>query len=218
MSVVPTTHPVFNGAWFARRDLLDVDIASDRLTVRPIGRLPVLYIEPSVRDGWRARAKRAFDVVVAAAALVVTTPVIAASMILVKCSSSGPVLFRQHRVGLDGRLFEILKLRTMVVDAEDRLADLEHLNEADGVLFKLRDDPRITRVGRWLRTLSIDELPQLVNVIRGQMSLVGPPCPMSRSASPGFIAGFRGITGMWQVSGRSQSGGHDTESRSLLRR
>ena len=80
---------------------------------------------------------------------------------------------RQHRVGLDGRLFEILKLRTMVVDAEDRLADLEHLNEADGVLFKLRDDPRITRAG-WLRTLSIDELPQLVNVIRGEMSLVGP--------------------------------------------
>ena len=193
------------------------DIASDRLTVRPIGRLPVLYIEPSVRDGWRARAKRAFDVVVAAAALVVATPVIVASMILVKCSSSGPVLFRQHRVGLDGRLFEILKLRTMVVDAEDRLADLEHLNEADGVLFKLRDDPRITRVDRWLRTLSIDELPQLVNVIRGEMSLVGPRPALPHESerwSPELYRRVRvrpGITGMWQVSGRSQSGGHDTE-------
>jgi exopolysaccharide biosynthesis polyprenyl glycosylphosphotransferase len=193
------------------------DIAASRLAVRPIGRLPVLHIEPILRNGWRARAKRAFDLAGAAVVLTVVSPVIAVAMIAIKLTTAGPVLFRQNRVGLEGQPFEILKLRTMVVDAENRLADLEHLNEADGILFKLKDDPRITRVGRWLRKTSIDELPQLINVIRGEMSLVGPrPALPHESArwSPELHHRVRvrpGITGMWQVSRRGESGGHDTE-------
>lgn len=204
------------------RDLLDAglhvemtsglrDVTPERMTVRPLGRHPVVYLEPTRRLGWRAAAKRTFDVVVASAGLLVLLPVLAVSALAVKLTSRGPVLFRQDRVGRDGRLFAVLKLRTMVVDAEARLGEVIDLNESDGPLFKLREDPRITRVGRWLRRTSIDELPQLWNVVRGDMSLVGP-----RPALPREVAGWGdelfdrlrvrpGITGMWQVSGRSDT-------------
>jgi exopolysaccharide biosynthesis polyprenyl glycosylphosphotransferase len=187
------------------------DIAAQRLVVHPVGRFPLVYLEPVQRHGWRAVAKRAFDIVGGAIVLVVTAPILAAAAIAIKLDTPGPVLFRQTRVGQGNKNVRILKLRTMVVDAEDRLIDLIDLNEADGPLFKLRDDPRVTRVGGFLRRTSIDELPQLWNVLKGQMSLVGP-----RPALPNEIAGWDeqlrqrlrvkpGVTGMWQVNGRSEA-------------
>ena len=187
------------------------DIASDRLTVRPLGRFPVVYIEPRARGGWRALAKRAFDLVAAGAALVVLAPVLAAIAVAVRTSSRGPVLFRQERVGKRGRTFEVLKFRTMVPNAEELLADLADRNEGAGPLFKMTTDPRVTKIGRFLRSTSLDELPQLWNVVRNEMSLVGP-----RPALPGEMADWDdelyarlrvkpGITGMWQVSGRSST-------------
>jgi exopolysaccharide biosynthesis polyprenyl glycosylphosphotransferase len=187
------------------------DVDADRLTVRPLGRFPVAYLEPRRTVGWRSVAKRTFDLVLAGVALVVVTPVWLAAAVAVKLDSTGPVIFRQERVGKDGELFPVWKFRTMVVDAEARLAELRDRNEADGPLFKLRDDPRVTRVGRVLRKTSLDELPQLVNVLRGEMSLVGPrPArPQELEAwDPRLLGRLRvrpGITGMWQVHGRSDS-------------
>ncbi len=188
------------------------DVTPERMTVRPLGRHPIVYLEPARRYGWRAVAKRIFDVVLSTIALLVAAPILLASAIAIKATSRGPVLFRQVRVGRDGEPFFVLKLRTMVPDAEDRLAELIEHNESDGPLFKMRDDPRITSAGRILRKLSIDELPQLWNVVRGDMSLIGP-----RPALPREVADWNdelherlrvrpGITGMWQVSGRSDSG------------
>jgi exopolysaccharide biosynthesis polyprenyl glycosylphosphotransferase len=187
------------------------DVASNRLTVRPLGRFPMIYVEPTQRTGWRARAKRSFDLTVAMVLLVVTFPLLVAAAVAIKLTSPGPVLFRQERVGRDGRRFEVLKLRTMVVDAEARLDEIRHMNEADGPLFKIDRDPRVTRVGAFLRTSSLDELPQLINVVRNEMSLVGP-----RPALPSEVEEWTGelfgrlrvrpgITGMWQVSGRSDA-------------
>jgi lipopolysaccharide/colanic/teichoic acid biosynthesis glycosyltransferase len=130
--------------------------------------------------------------------------------LLIKLDSPGPVIFKQQRVGKDGRLFDVLKFRSMIEGAEQMQADLEALNEVDGPLFKVRQDPRVTRVGKWLRRTSIDELPQLVNVLRGEMSIVGP-----RPGTPEEVAQYEpwqmqrisvppGITGLWQVSGRSE--------------
>ncbi|MCU1497099.1 MAG: putative UDP-galactose phosphate transferase (WeeH) (Modular protein) [Acidimicrobiales bacterium] len=208
------------------RDLLDQgvhvelsstlrDISSQRLTVRPLGRFPIVYVEPVTRGGWRAVAKRTFDVGVALAAMVLTAPIALAAAIAIKIGSPGPVLFSQVRVGRDSEPFPVLKFRTMVVGAEAQLADLMALNEADGPLFKMAHDPRITRVGRFLRKTSIDELPQLWNVIRGDMSLVGPrPALPHETEDWDALLAQRlrvkpGITGMWQVSGRSDTSFED---------
>jgi exopolysaccharide biosynthesis polyprenyl glycosylphosphotransferase len=187
------------------------DIASYRLTVQPLGRFPVVYVEPVARNGWRRHAKRVFDLVLAVGGLLATAPVIGVAAIAIKATSAGPVLFKQTRVGRDGQPFEVLKLRTMVIDAEERLAALRDQSQADGPLFKMEDDPRVTRAGRILRKLSIDELPQLWNVVRDEMSIVGP-----RPALPGEVDQWSpelfqrlrvkpGITGMWQVNGRSSA-------------
>jgi exopolysaccharide biosynthesis polyprenyl glycosylphosphotransferase len=191
------------------------DIAVSRLTVRPFGRFPVIYVEPVRRAGWRTFAKRSFDIAVATCGLVAAGLLMAVVAVAVRLDSRGPVIFRQIRVGRDGVPFEVLKFRTMVVDAEERIIDLRDLNEAQGPLFKIADDPRITRVGRLLRKTSIDELPQLWNVVRGEMSLVGP-----RPALPSEVAAWHpelherlrvkpGMTGMWQVNGRSTSSWDD---------
>jgi exopolysaccharide biosynthesis polyprenyl glycosylphosphotransferase len=188
------------------------DIAHDRLTVRPLGRFPMVYIEPVRRAGWRAVAKRGFDIVMASTLLLVTLPLTAASCLAVRLSSPGPMLFRQTRVGRDGVTFSVLKIRSMYRDAEGRLAEIAHLNELSGPIFKIRNDPRITPVGRFLRKASIDELPQLINVIRGEMSLVGPRPALPSEADlwhPSLRARLRvrpGITGMWQVHGRGSDG------------
>ncbi|HMC04926.1 MAG TPA: sugar transferase, partial [Actinomycetota bacterium] len=176
-----------------------------------LGRFPIVYLEPVQRHGWRSVAKRAFDLATASVALVLASPLLLATAIAVKLDSKGPAFFRQERLGRDGDLFDVIKFRTMVNDAERLLIDLREHNEADGPLFKMKDDPRITRVGRILRKLSIDELPQLWNVLRGDMSMVGPrPALASEMVdwSPELHNRLRvkpGITGMWQVHGRSNS-------------
>ena len=191
------------------------DIAAERLTLRLLGRCPVVYVEPVRRRGWRAVAKRVFDIGGAIVGLTLTLPLLALAAIAIKIDSPGPVLFRQKRVGRDGKLFDVLKLRTMVTNAEELKVALLHRNEAHGPLFKIRNDPRVTRVGRRLRALSIDEVPQLWNVLRGEMSLVGP-----RPAIPDEAATWDqklhqrvrvrpGLTGMWQVNGRSSSSFED---------
>ena len=191
------------------------DISSQRLTVRPLGRFPIVYVEPVTRGGWRAWAKRSFDVVGATIGLVLTAPILAVAAVAVKLDSRGPVLFRQVRVGRDSEPFSVLKIRTMVRDAEARLADLADENEADGPLFKMAHDPRVTRVGRFLRVTSIDELPQLWNVLRGDMSLVGPrPALPHETEEWDALLAQRlrvkpGITGMWQVNGRSDTSFED---------
>lgn len=191
------------------------DIASQRLVVRPLGRFPVVYVEPVQRGGWRRIAKRTFDVALATTAMALTAPILGVAAVAIRLDTPGPVLFRQVRVGRNGRPFQVLKLRTMVADAEARRAELLEANEADGPLFKMRDDPRITRVGRILRRSSIDELPQLWNVVRGEMSLVGPRPALPHETEawdPLLTHRLRvtpGITGMWQVNGRSESSFED---------
>jgi exopolysaccharide biosynthesis polyprenyl glycosylphosphotransferase len=153
--------------------------------------------------------KSVFDRVSAALALVLLSPVLLGVAVLIRLGSRGPAIFTQIRSGRDGRPFVMYKFRTMVVDAEQRLIDLQHHNEGAGPLFKLRDDPRITRIGRVLRSLSIDELPQLLNVVKGDMSLVGPRPALPSETSQYSEWVWRrlhvrpGLTGLWQVSGRS---------------
>jgi exopolysaccharide biosynthesis polyprenyl glycosylphosphotransferase len=154
--------------------------------------------------------KRGFDIIASAAGLLVLSPLLVATAIAIKLDSPGPVLFKQLRNGRGGSRFKILKFRTMVEDAESKRFDLAHLNElGDGPLFKIKSDPRITRVGGFLRKYSIDELPQLWNVLRGQMSLVGPrPFVVHEADQITGWAGRRldttpGITGLWQVLGRN---------------
>lgn len=160
-------------------------------------------------------AKRLIDVVVASISLIVLAPLLLVVALVVRVQDGGPVLFRQQRVGRDGVEFGMLKFRTMCVDAELRLADLLHRNEADGPLFKLRQDPRVTRVGNFLRRTSIDELPQLWNVMRGEMSLVGPRPSLPREVREwepeafGRLMVRPGLTGPWQISGRSDLGWED---------
>lgn len=186
-----------------------VEVAGPRLAVRPVSGLPLLHVEHPRLTGAKRLIKSAYDRVVALIALVVLTPVLAAIGLAVKLDSPGPALFTQTRVGHLGRPFTVLKFRTMVADAEQRKDEISHLNVSSGPLFKAREDPRITRVGAFLRKTSLDELPQLFNVVAGQMSLVGP-----RPHLPDEVATFGedvcrrllvkpGITGLWQVSGRS---------------
>jgi exopolysaccharide biosynthesis polyprenyl glycosylphosphotransferase len=187
------------------------DVDHRRLRVRPIGPFPVMYVEPVVRSGWRATAKRTFDVTAAGFGLLVLTPLLALVALAVKLDSKGPIFYGQTRVGRGNRPFRIWKFRTMVADAEALQAELASQNQADGPLFKIDHDPRITRVGRLLRKTSIDELPQLWNVLRNEMSLVGPR-PGLPSEAVHWDAELRerlrvkpGITGMWQVHGRSNA-------------
>jgi exopolysaccharide biosynthesis polyprenyl glycosylphosphotransferase len=164
---------------------------------------------PSVA-GNAALFKRAFDQAVAGFLLALLAPMLLAVALLIRLDSPGPVLFKQQRVGLGGAPFEILKFRTMTVGAEGRQTELQAFNEMAGPLFKMKNDPRVTRLGRWLRLTSLDELPQLVNVLKGDMSLVGPRPPMLSEVQhfePWQLEKFHvrpGITGLWQTSGRSQ--------------
>ena len=162
------------------------DIHIGRLRTYELDGRAMIYIEPTIRTGWRRHAKRVFDVAGALIGLTLTAPILLAAMVAIRLESSGPILFKQNRVGLNGEIFRIFKLRTMVVDAEAIQSDLADQNESDGPLFKIRQDPRITRVGRVLRTTSIDELPQFWNVLRGEMSFVGP-----RPRHHGQMASFR---------------------------
>ncbi|CAN5529170.1 sugar transferase [soil metagenome] len=186
------------------------EVAGPRLHVRPVAGLPLLHVEEPEFDGFRRFLKGAFDRIVAGTALLLLSPLFVGLAIAVRLNSSGPALFRQVRVGRDGGTFMMLKFRSMYSDAEDRLAELASQSDhGDGVLFKMRNDPRITKVGKLLRKYSLDELPQLINVLNGTMSLVGPRPPL-----PVEVARYEdhvrrrllvkpGVTGLWQVSGRS---------------
>ncbi|MEX2548799.1 MAG: sugar transferase [Nitriliruptoraceae bacterium] len=184
-------------------------VVTRRMTIETVGNVPILHVDQIRLGRFRQILKRSLDLVAATVLLIVTSPLWLAAAILVRTSSPGPVLFRQERSGRDGEPFQILKFRTMVADAEQRLAEVQHLNEADGVLFKIADDPRLTEIGRVLRRWSIDELPQLINVLRGDMSMVGPRPPLPDEVDryePWHLRRLRvrpGLTGVWQVSGRS---------------
>jgi exopolysaccharide biosynthesis polyprenyl glycosylphosphotransferase len=203
-------------AWQLEKDDVDLvvapalmEVAGPRTSIRPVAGLPLLHVEHPELSGGRRLVKSAFDRVGAGIALIFLWPVLAAIAIAIHFDSRGPALFRQVRVGRDGREFTLLKFRTMVVDAEHRKAALVSHNDHDGVLFKIRNDPRVTRTGAWLRRYSLDELPQLINVLRGDMSLVGPRPPLPEEvAQYGDDVRRRlvvrpGMTGLWQVSGRA---------------
>jgi exopolysaccharide biosynthesis polyprenyl glycosylphosphotransferase len=186
-----------------------MEVAGPRLHIRPFEGLPLLSVEQPRFEGWTRLVKGAVDRGLAAAAILLLAPVLVGIAVAVRMTSTGPVLFRQERVGVNGQTFTMLKFRSMVVDADRRLEALQADNISDGLLFKMRDDPRVTSVGKWLRRLSLDELPQLLNVLAGTMSLVGPRPPL-----PNEVANYDsqvrrrllvkpGLTGLWQISGRS---------------
>ena len=186
-----------------------LDVAGPRTSIRSAAGLPLLYVDHPDLTGARQAVKSLFDRLAAVSALLLLTPLFVAIAIAIKLGDGGPVLFRQVRVGRNGRPFHVYKFRTMVTDAEEQKALLEERNEGNGVLFKIKGDPRVTKSGTWLRRFSLDELPQLFNVLIGQMSLVGPrPALPEEAAQYGDYVRRRlavrpGITGLWQVSGRS---------------
>ncbi|HEX3489341.1 MAG TPA: sugar transferase [Streptosporangiaceae bacterium] len=186
-----------------------LDVAGPRTTIRPVAGLPLLHVDHPEFTGMRRLVKAAFDRAVALTVLLLLAPLFILIATIIRLADGGPAFFRQTRVGRDGRAFMVFKFRTMVVDAEARKAQLISLNDSDGVLFKMRRDPRITRPGAWLRRWSLDELPQLINVLIGDMSLVGPrPALPQEAALYGDhvrrrLAVKPGITGLWQVNGRS---------------
>lgn len=189
-------------------DLFSVGIVQSGLSY--FGGIPLIHFQTPPGDRWELTVKRMIDLVGSVVVLAILSPLFLIISILIRLDSRGPIIFRQTRVGLNGRLFTMFKFRSMHVDAESRLAEVRHLNEMTGPVFKLRDDPRITRVGGWLRRLSLDELPQFWNVVRGDMSLVGPRPPI-----PGEVSMYNrkdrrrlsmrpGITCTWQVGGRNE--------------
>jgi exopolysaccharide biosynthesis polyprenyl glycosylphosphotransferase len=186
-----------------------MDVALSRLVMRPNAGLPLLHIEKPQYHSAKRFEKRAFDFCFALAALVGTLPILLIAAIAIKITSRGPIFYSSERIGIDGRPFAMLKFRTMVDDADKQLASLLDANENDGLLFKIRNDPRITPVGRLLRRFSIDELPQFINVLRHEMSVVGPRPPLRREVEAYDCEVIRrllvmpGVTGLWQVSGRS---------------
>jgi exopolysaccharide biosynthesis polyprenyl glycosylphosphotransferase len=214
-------------SWTSHRKIAALVAACERLHVRPrvvpelfqfslnrvdiddLGGIPLIGVKENTLPASGQLVKRVMDILVTGVALFFLWPVFLLVAIAIKLDSPGPVLFSQVRVGQDGRLFKVYKFRSMVADAEDNLPHLNGLNEASGPLFKIKDDPRRTRVGRWLRKLSIDEFPQLINVLKGEMSWVGP-----RPGLPGEVEKYevwqrqrlevpQGMTGLPQISGRS---------------
>jgi exopolysaccharide biosynthesis polyprenyl glycosylphosphotransferase len=189
-------------------DLFTRNVARTR--VDELNGTPVVTIHAGLPDGWQTRFKRLLDMCGSFMLLTLLTPLLACVAVLIKLDSAGPVFFRQERVGLNRRRFQLFKFRTMAQDADQQQAALEHLNEAGGPVFKIKDDPRITPLGKFLRQFSIDELPQLVNVLRGDMSLVGPrPLPIrdvERMDTHWHNRRFStkpGLTCLWQINGRS---------------
>jgi len=188
-------------------DLLQLSLS--RVDIDEISGIPTIGIKEAPLRGWNLAMKRAIDVVVASLGLVLFSPLMLIVAFLIKLFSPGPVLFAQKRLGRDGRPFTIYKFRSMRPGAEKEQEELAQLNRAMSPIFKMRDDPRFTRLGRFLRRMSIDELPQLYNVLRGDMSLVGPrPPTVSEYARyedwhRRRLEAYPGMTGLWQVSGRS---------------
>jgi exopolysaccharide biosynthesis polyprenyl glycosylphosphotransferase len=186
-----------------------LDVAGPRTTIRPIAGLPLLHMDHPEFTGLRWLVKSAFDRIAALIALALLMPLLALLALAIRFRDGGPALFRQTRVGKNGRPFTLFKFRTMVVDAERRKGALLAGSDGDGVLFKMRKDPRVTQIGRLLRRYSLDELPQLLNVLTGDMSLVGPRPALPQEATlyadhvRRRLAVKPGMTGLWQVNGRS---------------
>jgi len=189
-------------------DIFDLEVS--RLQLVHLGNIPLLTFEPVAQDDKKLIIKRIFDLTLTLAAIPVMLPVMLVIALAIKVDSPGPAFFFQNRVGLRKRPFRMIKFRSMYQGSEEKLKDLESINEAEGPIFKISNDPRITRVGKFLRKTSLDELPQLFNVIRGHMSLVGPR-PMSLRDVNLFDRGIQrkrfsvrpGLTCLWQISGRS---------------
>jgi exopolysaccharide biosynthesis polyprenyl glycosylphosphotransferase len=192
------------------------DVAGPRIHARPVAGLPLIQVDYPVFSGRKYAAKRAFDLVVTSVALVLLSPLFIVIAVLVRRDSPGPALFTQERVGLNGRHFRMLKFRSMVVDAEAKLPTSLDTSDGNGVLFKLKSDPRVTRVGAVLRRYSLDELPQLVNVLLGDMSLVGPRPPLVSEVerydewTRRRLLVRPGVTGLWQTQGRSDLSWEDS--------
>lgn len=194
------------------------DIGGPRIHTRPVQGLPLIHVETPTYSGRKLYTKRIFDLVGSVVLVVLLSPVLLVLAVLVKVTSPGPVFFLQERVGLNGSTFHMIKFRSMVVDAEARLQELSQLDRAEGndVLFKMRNDPRVTKVGAFMRRYSLDEVPQLFNVLLGNMSLVGPRPPLSREVERYDTHVHRrflvkpGMTGLWQVSGRSDLSWEDS--------
>lgn len=192
------------------------DIAGPRIHTQQVAGLPLIHVTTPTLEGGQKVAKRLFDIVASGLLLIAAAPVMLVVACLVRIDSRGPILFKQERVGIEGTHFRMLKFRSMVIDAEDRLANLSSQNEGSGVLFKMKNDPRITKIGRVLRKFSLDELPQLFNILGGSMSLVGPRPPLPREVEA-YEQDVRrrllvkpGLTGLWQVSGRSNLSWQDS--------
>jgi len=185
------------------------DVAGPRIHFRPVDGLPLIHVETPTFEGGKHILKRSVDIALSALAIVVLMPFMLVVGLIIRFDSPGPALFRQRRCGRNGDTFEMLKFRSMVETAEDDLAGLLDRNEGHGALFKLRNDPRVTRFGRWLRKYSLDELPQLWNVLVGDMSIVGPRPPLVTEVAEYEGSVHRrlfikpGMTGLWQISGRS---------------
>jgi exopolysaccharide biosynthesis polyprenyl glycosylphosphotransferase len=193
-----------------------VEVAGPRLHIRPHVGLPLLHIEEPHFTGWRRICKRGTDIVLTIVGLIVISPLLALIAAAIKLQDGGPVIFRQTRIGRNGEPFTMFKFRSMVADAEARWTGLIDFNEGHGALFKLGHDPRVTRVGHFLRGFSLDELPQLFNVLRGNMSLVGPRPHLEHEIAAMHSDAVRrslvtpGLTGLWQISGRSDLSGEDS--------
>lgn len=194
-----------------------VDVAGPRLTMRPVAGFPLIHVEKPQYNGAKRFQKRAFDVIFASLVLVLGSPLLLTVAAAVYLTSRGPVFYRSERIGIDGKPFQMIKFRTMV-DGADRMVDsLSGMNESEGgVLFKIRKDPRVTPLGRILRKYSIDELPQFINVLKRDMSVVGPRPPLAREVKTyddhvrRRLLVLPGITGLWQVSGRSDLSWEDS--------
>ncbi|WP_396278337.1 sugar transferase [Glutamicibacter creatinolyticus] len=185
------------------------NVAGPRINIRPVDGLPLMHVDLPNFSGGHHLVKRLVDIVLSGSALLFLSPLMLILFALIKWDSKGPAVFSQERIGANGKPFTMYKFRSMVVNAEEILEELRKKNEGSGLLFKMKDDPRVTKVGRWIRKFSLDELPQIFNVLRGEMSLVGPrpPLPSEVECYEGHV-GRRlyikpGLTGLWQVSGRS---------------
>lgn len=188
------------------------EVTTSRVMIHEASGIPLITIRGVSFAPWKRLVKRAFDLVVGTMIVLIGTPLWLAFALAIKIDSRGPVLYRQERVGRDGQPFGMFKFRSMCSDAEEQLVELREAgaNEATGPLFKMEDDPRVTRVGRWMRKYSVDEFPQLINVLLGEMSLVGPRPPLPDETATYDASHWRrmevipGMTGLWQVSGRSR--------------
>lgn len=186
-----------------------LELMASRVNIDEVGGVPLITVSEIGLVGFNAFIKRSFDIIFSSMLLLILLPLFLIVAILIKIDSKGPVFFLQKRVGKDGRIFYMFKFRSMFTDAEKLFETIKEKSEVEGYIFKIKKDPRITRVGKWIRRFSIDELPQLLNVLVGQMSLVGPRPPIPREVanySPWHHKRLRitpGVTGLWQVSGRS---------------